>query len=342
MNVKQFGMKTAGAEITPEMMAKINRFALKELAPDDVYVRRFLMAHNLIDRDNECFPPAMLDEFAATFPGKSMLEGHDRRSRPCGKWFDSYTEEMTPEQFTALTGETPRLPLGATSCKVLWTWGYLLKTPGNEELIQAIDGGICNHCSLGFAAADLKDVRTEPNGPALYREYISPGEALEGSLVWLGAQPGATAQKFMKDQKNHPTEETRMKTVIALLIGLGMKSLTDTATEDQVASGIKSLIEEKEARIKALEPDAELGKAYRDNTVAAYVAAKQKLGEVADTEEARTALKSAASRFDFSFIADEVKHLERRVAEKYPATGQLDGDSSRDRSDTSKNPLIPE
>jgi hypothetical protein len=346
LKVKQFALKAAGAgaDVTPDMLAKINRFALKELSAEDVFVRKFLMAHNCIDRDNECFPADMLDQFAATFPGKSMLEGHDRRSRPCGKWFDAATEEMTPEQFTALTGEKAKLPAGATTCKVLWSWGYLLKTPGNDELIQQIDGGVCSHCSIGFAAADLKAVKTDPNGPALYYEYVSPGEALEGSLVWLGAQPGATAQKHLNDTQDSPSSkgEETMKTIVALLLSLGMKSITETATEEQIAAGMKMLIDEKDAAAKALEPDAALGKAYREKTVGDYVAAKQKLGEVEDTEEAKSALKAAASRFEFSFIEGELKHLEKRVTEKFPATGQLSGTHGTDNSKTDKNPLIPE
>lgn len=343
MKIKQFGLKAsgAGADVTPDMLAKINRYALKELTADDVYVRKFLMAHNCIDRDRECFPAEMLDQFAATFPGKSMLEGHDRRSRPCGKWFDAFTEEMTPEQFKSLTGEEPKLPVGVTTCKVLNTWGYMLKTAGSDELIQQIDGGVCSHCSIGFAAADLKAVKTDPNGPALYYEYVAPGEALEGSLVWLGAQPGATAQKGFEEE-NHIKGEESMKLLIATLVGFGLKTLTDTATEEQVAAGIKALIDEKAAAIKALEEDAELGKAFREKTVADFVAAKQKLGEAGDTDEEQAALKAAVSRFDFGFLVNEVKHLEKRVAEKFPAAGQLAGSNGHDNSKSDKNPLIPE
>ena len=133
-----------------------------------------------------------------------------------------------------------------------------------------------------------------------------------------------------------------MKILVAMLVGLGMKAMTETATEEQVAAGIKSLIEEKDAAVKALEPDAALGKAYREKTVDAYIAAKQKLGEVGDDPEEQKTLKAAASRFDFGFIENEVKHLEKRVAEKFPATGQLQGSNGQDNSKSDKNPLIPE
>ena len=349
---KAFGIKScvlkaaasAGAEITPEMLAKINAFALVPLAVEDIYARKFLFCHSAIDRDNERFPEPLLDDFVNTFPGKSFLFAHDRDEYlPLGLFFDASAEVMSPDQFKALTGEEPLLPESTTQVKVVWAWAYMLREH-RKEIIDNIDAGVYRHVSIGFAAADIRPVKKDINGPTLYWEYVGPGETREGSLVWLGAQPGATAQKGMKDQPNQTMEEKSMKTIIALLFGLGMKSITDTATEEQVAAGIKSLIEEKDAKIKALETDADLGKAYREKTVCAYVAAKQKLGEVADTEEARESLKSAASRFDFSFIVDEVKHLEKRVAEKFPATSQLDGDSRQDKSadgGNSENPLIP-
>lgn len=345
--VKSCGLKaavSAGAEITPEMLAKINGFALKDLTAEEIYVRKFLFCHSAIDRDNERFPEPLLDDFVTTFPGKSFLFAHDRDEYlPLGLFFDASAEMMTPEQFKGLTGEDPLLPEGSTSVKIVWAWAYMLREH-RKEIIDNIDAGVYRHVSIGFAAADIRPVKKDINGPTLFWEYVGPGETREGSLVWLGAQPGATAQKTMKDQKNHITEETSMKTIIALLVGLGLKSITDTATEDQVAAGVKSLIDEKDATIKTLEPDAVLGKAYREKTVDSFVAAKQKLGEVADTEEAKKSLKDAAGRFEFTFLEAEVKHLEKRVAEKFPSTGQLDGDDRRDKSadgGSTDNPLIP-
>lgn len=336
--LKSFGLKAAiqGAECTPDMLAKINSFALKALTADEVFVRKFLMAHNCIDRDNECFPSEMLDQFSATMPGKSMLEGHDRKSRPCGKWFDSDTEEMSPEQFKAISGVEPKLPEGATTCKVLWSWGYMLKTPGNEELIAAVDGGVCSHCSIGFAAADLTAVRKDPNGPALYYQYVSPGEALEGSLVWLGAQPGATAQKNLKDQDIIPAEEKTMKALVALLVGFGIKSLTDTATEEQIAAGIKTLAEEKDAKISALEPLAADGKAYRKSLVDDAV----KFGALIDEVPTDAEAQKKESDFLATFPIDRLKMIrdkyEAKAREKFPTHTVFTGKDQSDREQRGK------
>jgi hypothetical protein len=336
--LKSFGLKaaSAGAECTPEMLLKINSYALTALTADQVFVRKFLMAHNCIDRDNECFPSDMLDQFAATMPGKSMLEGHDRRSRPCGKWFDAATEEMTPEQFKSITGVEPRLPDAATSCKVLWSWGYMLKTPGNDELIAAVDGGICDHCSIGFAAADLTAVRKDPNGPAQYYQYASPGEALEGSLVWLGAQPGATAQKSLNEQDPTGKGEKTMKVIVAALVGLGIKALTETATEEQIAEGIKTLADESAAKIKALEPLAADGAAYRKDLVADAV----KFGALIDEVPVDAEAQKKEADFLATFPIDRLKMLrdkyEAKAREKFPTHSLFVGKDQGDREQHGK------
>ena len=93
---KQFDIKAAGVDITPEVLAKINKFAIKPLTAEEVYVRKFIMAHNAVDRDNERFSEPLLDDFAKTFPGKSFLIGHDRSALGVGLFFDSLTEEIPP------------------------------------------------------------------------------------------------------------------------------------------------------------------------------------------------------------------------------------------------------
>lgn len=345
---KQFGVagskSVSGADITAAMLAKINGYALKELSADEVYVRKVLLAHNAIDRDNERFPEPLLDNFAATLPGKSLLFGHDRRSYfPLGLFFDAYTEDMTPDQFKALTGESARLPDGMQTVKVLWAWFYVVKTQSAADMISNIEAGVYRHFSIGFAASDLVGVKKDVNGPTMYYEYVAPGEALEGSLVWLGAQPGATAQKGLKDQEHHTQEEHTMKGLIALLAVMGIKGLADTASEDQVAAGVKALIEEKDATIKSLQTAAEEGKAYRDDLVTQYVTAKAKLGEVTEKAEDQAQLKSVAAGYPLDFLKGELKHLQGRVEAKFPSEHQTkgaDGNEQREK-DASDNPLIP-
>lgn len=198
---KCLNVKTIADPVTQGMLSRINNFALKPLTTEEVYVRKFLMAHNAVDRDNERFPEGLLDDFAATFPGKALLVGHDRSGPGKGLFFDASTEEMTPDQFTALTGESVRLPEGIANAKVLWAWAYMLQQ-FNGEIIANLDAGIYRHASIGFRASDLNPVKGAYDN-TLFWEYVPPGEALEGSIVWLGAQPGASA----KNKSPHELDE---------------------------------------------------------------------------------------------------------------------------------------
>ena len=133
-----------------------------------------------------------------------------------------------------------------------------------------------------------------------------------------------------------------MKALVTLLVAMGFKFAVD-ANEEQVAAGIKALLEEKDAKIKSLEKDAEEGKAYREDLVQQYTSAKAKLGEVAETEEAQKGLKAVAAGYPLDFLKSELKHLQARVEAKFPAEFQTkgsDGENQRGKG-ADDNPLIP-
>ncbi|NOZ68007.1 MAG: hypothetical protein GXP46_01860 [Deferribacteres bacterium] len=340
-----------GAEISPEMLAKINAYTLKELSAEDVYVRKFLLAHNAIDRDNERFPEALIDEFADTLPGKGFLIGHERPGPGRGLFFDAATEEMPPERFVELTGETPRLPAGVETVKVLWGWMYLLREAFNEEIMANLDAGIYRHVSIGFRAADLNAVKADPNGAVLYWEYVPPGEATEGSLVWLGAQPGATAQKAQKTESGDiDTEKKGGKEMNEFLKRLSLK-LGKTFSEDNAEDEIMAIFNEKDAKLKELEnkvaelePLAADGRAYRKELVDSYVTLRTKLEELpADDENRQKQAREIAAGFPVEFLKSEVEVLQKRVEEKFPDEGQLKGGDPDNRDKNAKtNPLVPD
>jgi hypothetical protein len=367
---KAFGLKALGVEVTPEMLAAINTYALMELTNEQVYVRKYLLAHTAIDRDRERFPEEIIEDFSRTLPGKSLLRVHDKRSLPIGLWFRTATKTMSPADFTALTAEEAKLPEGVEDVTVLFAWLYTLKMPANEELMANIDGGIYRHASIGFMAADLMPVKKDVNGPVLYFEYVPPGEATEGSIVWLGAQQGATSHKGAgtAHSEENPKEEDMDFQKYSKALG------TVVTSEEELSSAIEEMqkaVREGEERIRELEPLekevaelrpvaekvkgldldslktlAEEGKAFREDLVDRYASAKAKLGEVAETEEDREKMKGFARGFDVAFLKAEVRHLEARVAEKFPDTSQLksgDPEKELDKSETGeKNPLVPD
>lgn len=346
---KDFGIKAfKGAEISDDQMAKINKYALETLQADQVHVRKFLLAHNMIDRDNERFPEGLLDDFAKTLPGKSFLFGHSRNSPGKGLWFEAEMKEISPAEFQELTGEEARLPEGVKTVNALMASAYLMKIPANEETLANIDGGVYRHVSIGFHASDIKKV--EEKSGSYYWEYSSPGEALEGSIVWLGAQPGATAQKTLmvgigiNDKSNKDEGDKNVEKILQNLSALCGKSLTaDNAVEE-----VKSILETQrnevsdlKARVEELTPLASDGKAYRGNLVSKYVASKAKLGEVEETPEAQDKVKSVISSYPMDFLKSEVEVLEKRVMEKFPDSALHSADPDAERDGGKVNPLIP-
>ena len=133
------------------------------------------------------------------------------------------------------------------------------------------------------------------------------------------------------------------------------KMFNRTFSEDGVADEIKAMlnekdvtISEKEKRITELTPVAEDGKKWREDLLKRFTAAKAKLKEVDETPEAQEGLKKVAQTYPIDFLVSEVKHLDARVAEKFPAEPQTKGDDRKDKTadggekDYSKdNPLTP-
>jgi hypothetical protein len=191
------GLKSYGITADTTMLAKINSFALQKLPAEQIYIRRYLVAHSVIDRDNERFSPEVLKDFKKSLLGKSLLVAHNRTSLPIGLFFDAFLDTVSAKGFLELTGEFANLPGDEDLVHILWAYTYMLKTPDTEELIQKIESGIVRYVSIGFKAADL--ISKTINGVS-FQEYQSPAEAIEGSLVWLGAQQGA----MVKEDKNTP------------------------------------------------------------------------------------------------------------------------------------------
>ncbi len=134
---KQFSASksvTSAVKVTDDILAKINSYALEDLTADDVFVGKQLLAHNGVDRDRERFPESMLDNFAETLPGKSVLYFHFNNYLPLGLYFDTETGSMSVEEFKQLTGEDPRLPDNVDQVKVMWAWYYVIKTDDMEAL----------------------------------------------------------------------------------------------------------------------------------------------------------------------------------------------------------------
>ena len=64
MNVNKEAGVDCGLELSPEEMERINAMSKKKLEPGEVYAFAVRLCDNEIDRDNERFPAATLEELA--------------------------------------------------------------------------------------------------------------------------------------------------------------------------------------------------------------------------------------------------------------------------------------
>lgn len=192
--------KAANGKPSSEQLAAINVYALDELTADQVYVRTAYLAHNGIDRDNEVFDGALLRDFARSLPGKGLFVRHpggwDGDSGPgVGRWFEARVVQMSMDEARTALGE-PNLqwPDGTEQAELLEAGYYLPRSDKNTDLIVDVNAGVASYVSIGFQSSQRTDIM-DANGNVIARRLHAPGEALEGSLVWLGAQPGARTVK---------------------------------------------------------------------------------------------------------------------------------------------------
>lgn len=277
---------------TDAQLSLVNRFTLRPFAADELVVREYTLAHNCIDRDRECFDEALLQDFARTLPGKGVFIRHpggwDGDSGPGeGRVFDAKLETMTLDAARAALREPAlTLPPDRTTVTLLTASAYFARTDENAALFTKMDAGIVSDVSIGFNAEDRLRIKQGDVEINAWR-YVGPGEALEMSHVWLGAQPGARATKAHTPKS---PEEPKMD-----------------PKDTQAADALK-LAQPKAAQLDAIKaalgPDAALaddaaglvvlvqaGKAHRDGLVDTIIKAERLSGELADDEAAVSAAR---------------------------------------------------
>lgn len=292
------GLKAAGTggKPTPEQLAAINGFTLEAMTADQVYARSFYMAHNAMDRDQECFAEPLLADFAKTMPGKGMFVKHpmsyDGDTGPgAGRWYGAEVQRMSfAEARQALRQPDLQWPPTAKEAQILVTHGYMPVTDGNKDLRANIDAGVAGDCSIGFNAMDrIKVMDAEQN--LMGYQWTGPGEALEGSLVWLAAQPGARAYKSLDREPNEETD-MELKDALALITKHEnrIKELEPKAASfDAISNAVGG---EFAANPGALKRAVEDGTGAREQAISDIVAIERQNKEVGDSEAEVKAAKA--------------------------------------------------
>lgn len=291
--------KTAGVASDAQLQV-INTYTLREFGADEVMVREYVLAHNCIDRDKECFDEALLADFARTLPGKGIFIRHpggwDGDSGPGeGLIFDAGTEQVSIEKAREVLRQPDlALPPDRSMVTLLKTWGFFAKTPDNEAFLIKHDAGIVSQVSIGFTASERNRIKG-PDGIELNAwRWVGPGEGLEQSLVWLGAQPGARATKNATRNSEEPTVDPNE---IQQKLTQTEASLATAKPKAAAYDALKGALGDNAALADT--PDklvvlVDAGKAYVADLVETIVKADRTAGVLGDDEAA-----VAAARKDY-------------------------------------------
>jgi len=181
------GPETAGADL----LAGVNAFALRPLAPGEFAVFTLDLCHNQVDRHFSRFPDDELPRVSTLVPGRPLMERHDLRGTlPRGTFFRSRLHE-----------DGGRISVRPDV--------YVLRTQENADFIRNIEGGVYRETSIGFSfrtpecSVCGRDLRTCDHVPGrtysgAVCHYVLRGvlEVIEGSVVSSGSQgTGFVAQR---------------------------------------------------------------------------------------------------------------------------------------------------
>lgn len=198
MNVTKEAKCSGAAVLDAGELELINRFSRKTLTADEVYTFAVRLCDNEVDRDGERFENDTLEGLAELFVGKSGIFDHNWSA--AGQTARIYRAQVVEEPgVLTAAGDGYRYVKG---------YAYMLRTPGNEELIAQLDGGILREVSVGCAversvcsvcgkqAGSCEHRKGEHYGQTLcYTKLIGASDAFEWSFVAVPAQPKAGVLK---------------------------------------------------------------------------------------------------------------------------------------------------
>jgi len=333
---KSLALRVKAAEAADDAaLAAIRAYTLRDFAADELQVREYVLAHNCIDRDNEIFDEGVLDDFARTLPGKGVYIKHPSSWQgdggPAeGRVYATSTKTMSLDEARTLLREPDlQLPPDRSQAKLLLASAFFAKTPDNASLLIKQDAGIAGDVSIGFTAQSLQKVTDAQGNELTARRWMGPAKALEMSLVWLGAQPGARAVKSAT-QENPEPETTKPEHVMDIKqedfdalnakAASGEKAATALAAI-KTALGDDAALLDNPAQLKAHVADA---KAFKAALVDDIVALERQLGLTGDKPEDVAAAKAFLAEFNVERLQTMQKGYERRAGGLY-ATGQMKG-----------------
>ena len=318
------GRKGSGGEPSDNQLARINEFAFEDLSGEDVYVRTFDLAHNGIDRDREVFPAKLLEDFARTLPGRGFFVVHPNHPKgdpgPAhGLWFEARVETMSHEEARERLGE-PDLEFTEERAAILEASAYVLREDDTEYLRKRMDAGIARYVSIGFDAHDLVPA-TDAEGGVMAAVWQPPGEAREGSLVWLGAQQGAQQTKSFDEPEGEDMD--KLKLLEQEVEDLKSQVSANQKAADLLASLKKALGVDELPAAKDLARLYQAGKQYRERLLSDIVREERFAKVIGDTDEDAKDARDLYGDMPTDRLEKHLQRLQERNGASNRGKGQM-------------------
>ena len=206
-------------------IALINKYSLRELSPDEVFVFNVNLCDDQVDRQLESFSPACLRKLEKLFIGKPLIQDHE--------WSANNQQGRIYKTQTVRDGNVTRLRASI----------YMLRSPGSEETIRLVEAGILREVSIGVS---VKHCTCSVCGEVLHYDYRAgnracenghvlgekhdgelihgvlddPADAFEVSLVAVPAQRQAGITKGMNTPVLSPEESAARKALFETAHGI--------------------------------------------------------------------------------------------------------------------------
>ena len=284
MNVNKEAGVDCGLEVSPEELKAINAMSKKKLRPEEVYAFAVRLCDNEIDRDNERFPAATLEELAPLFVGRSGLFDHQWSTR--NQAARIYRTEVVRESWMTEAGEPYCYLKGCA---------YLLRTEGNRELIAAIEGGIKKEVSVGCAVersvcsicgGDMGECAHEKGrrygGKLCFAELTGAADAYEWSFVAVPAQPRAGVLKGLGREDGERLKRLEREAALGRRYlerlrekAVRLAALAGPGLEPSVLRGIAEKLDEEELQAVCRACGGRLEEKYPLNTQLSYHSGKE-------------------------------------------------------------------
>ena len=312
MNKSYLSAPEPAAVVTTDDLARIGAYMRKTPDAEALYTFPVVLCDNEIDRDLERFDKSALETLASLFVGKTGLFDHSMQSR-----------DQTARIYKAscVTDPARRTQAGEPYVFVR-AMAYMPRIDKNSALIEEIDSGIKKEVSIGCAVSEIRcsvcgaDVRKSPcqhrkgevyDGNVCHHVLCTPTDAYEWSFVAVPAQRAAGVTKSF-----HPKEEPMQD----ILKTIRQSDEALTLTPDQLLT--------LRHRIDALESDAVLGKAYRDDLMRETV----RLGLAAMPDLDGSSLDSICKKLSVEELRTLAKSFETLASRRLPMKPQLLSDAA--------------